>query len=120
MICASHGSHWCFDYPIKKKKKLDKVLNIEEAAIPAFSVFVGNGCVKHGGANEKESSAVLSDVCDTEGCILTDIVRFSHDSSHGRQEAWLVAPQQGWVEALQQVMRCCGPERKEGCSSRND
>lgn len=48
-IWAYQGLHCYVDSLMKEKKKLGKVLNIEEVAIPAFSVFIGNGCVQHAG-----------------------------------------------------------------------
>lgn len=38
---------------MKEKIKLVKVVKMEEVAIPAFSVFVGNSYVQHGGARWK-------------------------------------------------------------------
>lgn len=34
-----HGSQWYVDYPMKEKSRLDKVLNVEEVAIPGSSDF---------------------------------------------------------------------------------
>lgn len=38
---------------MKEKKKLGKNLKLQEVAIPAFTVFVGNWYVRNGGAGKK-------------------------------------------------------------------
>lgn len=41
MIWKGHSLYCCIDYPTNQKKKLSKVLKMEEVASPAFSAFVG-------------------------------------------------------------------------------
>lgn len=50
---AYHGLHWYVDYPPDEREIAGQDLEMEDAAIIAFAVFVGIGYVQHNGAEWK-------------------------------------------------------------------